>query len=752
MTQEKKKRRLAKFGLAGRRPLLAVSAVLLLVGGMNARAQLRLQVSTKPNSQAEFQSLEQARNAIREMKAEGTFPAQGVVVEIRGGGYPVRDTFELTRRDSGQPGAPVVYRAFENEKVVFSGGTSIPFSKFTNVSDADTLARLLPEARGKVLCVNLFDRGIKDLGEIKQQGFSTPFLPAHMEVYGDGQPFEPARWPNEETLKVGRVLDSGANPFNELHGGVYQDPKLINPDYVPRGGTFGFDYDRADRWKQASDIWLQGVFSRGFAHDNLKVKSIDFEQRTITTEQPHMFSIESWAETNPMTKSRRYVVYNLLEELDLPGEFYVDRNSGMLYLIPHAGSTPEYITVTITEKPFIAIENTAHIRLEDITLEYGRGMGIYMENSEYVVLDNLTVRGFGTLGIVMGQGVEGGPDGPVHEFTGTPVSRHVGNIKAHHYENSTWDRRAGRNCTIQNCKIYNTGQGGVIIDGGSRIDLSPGNNQIVNCELYRNSNLRKSYSPAVSVYGVGNAVRNCHIYDQPHNAVTIFGNDHAIEFNEIDHILQGEFEDMGAFYMGRNPSEMGNRIVGNYFHHIDADEHRRVTGVYLDDGAGGTLIASNVFYRVGSPNFGAVFMHFGHRNTISNNVFIDCPAPVKFGLNTARWETRRKSALWRKRLFEDIDITAPPYSDRYPLLRDYLTVPSRINTVIRNMIVNCAEGCATYGGAAVGLEKDGDLLMKNNQTLELELPSRPFRLEMLRQPPLKEYVEQINGKGDEHKL
>ena len=721
-----------------RKTLVIIAA---LAAGLNAQAQLRLQVSNQPNIPAQFQSLEQARNAIREMKVKGTFPAQGVVVEIRGGVYPVRDTFELTREDAGLPGAPVVYRAFENEQVVVSGGRTIPFSKFEKVSVVDTLARLVPEVRGKVVVADLSKLGITDFGEIKQQGFSTPILPAHLQIYGNGELFELAKWPNEGSLKIGRVLDPGAKPFNELHGGVYQNPKLMKPNYIPRGGTFEFDYDRADRWKQASDIWLEGVFAVGFAHDNLKVKSIDFDKRTITTAQPHMFAIEGWADTNPMTKSRHYAVYNLLEELDCPGEYYLDNKSGRLYLIPRENTSLESIEITITEKPFIAIENTAHIRLEGITLEYGRGMGIYMENSENVVLDKLTVRGFGTLGMMMGQGVEGGPDGPVHEFTGTPVSRHVGNIKAHQYENSTWNRKAGRNCVIQNCKIYDTGQGGVIIDGGSRTDLSPGNNQITNCNLYRNSNLRKSYSPAVSVYGVGNAVRNCHIHDQPHNAVTIFGNDHTIEHNEIDHILQGEFDDMGAFYMGRNPSEMGNRIVGNYFHHIKADESRRVAGVYLDDGAGGSLIASNVFYKVGSPKFGAVFMHFGHSNTIEKNVFIDCPTPGVFSLNTKRWEIQRKTNLWKKRLFEDINISRPPYSTHYPALKGYLEVAKRINTARSNLIVNCARGFVAEGGPP----EKGGFLLEGNQSEIIEIPAEPFGLEVLGASPLGKLMKQVCG-------
>jgi hypothetical protein len=720
------------------RQTLVFTAVFAI--GLNAQSRLQLHVSSQPDASPCFQSLEQARDAIREMKAAGELPVGGVMVNIHGGTYPVHDTFELGREDAGLPGRPVVYRACEGEEVVFSGGQQIAFEKFSTVCDPKILARLIPEARTKIVCVNLFELGITDPGEIKQQGFSTPILSAHLEVYGDGRRFELAQWPDEGSLPVGNVLDPGANPFDELHGGVYQDPALINPDYTPRGGTFEFDYERASRWKQADSIWLRGVFSRGFAHDNLKVKNIDFGARTITTGQPHMFSIEPWGPDNPKTQSRRYVVYNLLEELDRPGEYYLDKNTGTLYLIPFEGEPLESIEVTRMEKPFIAIENTAHIQLSGITLEYGRGMGIYMENSEDVVLDSLTVRCFGTLGIMMGQGVKGGPEGPVHEFTGTPVSRHVGNIKAHQYENSTWDRRAGRNCTIQNCRIYNTGQGGVILDGGSRIDLSPGNNKIINCELRYNSNLRKSYSPAVSVYGVANAVRNCHIYDQPHNAITLFGNDHAIEYNEIDHILQEEFDDMGAFYMGRNPSEMGHMIRCNYFHDIGADDNRRTTGVYLDDGAGGALIASNIFYKAGS--FGSVYLHFGHRNTIENNVFVDCRIAGRFFLNTIRWNSRKTSALWKKRLYEDIDISLPPYSTRYPNLPGYLNVTSRTNRVRSNILINCGEGFTAQRGKG-GVEADGDFVRENNRSETADLSE--FNLEMLNNGPLADLLNHTDG-------
>ncbi len=692
---------------------------------------------------APFASLEEARDAIRSLKENQGLPEGGVVVNIRGGVYPLSSTFALSEEDSGMPDKPIVYRAYQDEAVVLTGGLPIPFQHFSKLTDPAILERIPPEAREHVRVVNLYEVGVKNLGSIKQQGFSTPIENAHLQVYGGGRLYELAQWPNKggHRLKIGPVHDSGSDPFTELNGGLFQEPELILPDYQPRGGTFEIDYDRAKRWSQADSIWLRGIFARGFAHDNLKVKELNLESGTITTVQPHMFGIHQTTDENPLTKSRSYVVYNLLEEIDRPGEYYVDQNTGKLYLYPFDSTEKSEITVTVFEGPFVAVENVHDLTLSGVTLEYGRGMGVYMENTERILLDKLTVRYFGSIGIMMGQGITGGVEGPVHEFTGTPASRYVGNLKAQHYQNTTWDRKAGRNNTIQACLVHDTGAGGIILDGGSRETLEPGNNQVINCILYRNSNHRPSFTAAVTVYGVANPVRHCLIKDQPFNALALFGNDHVIEYNEISDILNNEFDDMGAIYISRDPSQMGNVIRYNYFHDIGAGEagHQRLTGIYLDDGTGGTRLESNVFYRVGSEMLGAVLMHFGHRNVIENNLFIECPGAVRYLLATKRWERRRTSVLWQKRLFEDVDITCPPYSDRYPALDGYVDVDTRINYVRDNLFINIGWNVLTSHGE-VGFDKDGDVLQEGNQTETLELPAEVFSLAMLQEPPLAEVI------------
>ena len=70
-----------------------------------------------------FATLEGARDAIRALKKAGGLPEGGATVVIRGGVYERKNTFALTRADSGTPDAPVVYRAARKH-----GGVHAPVS------------------------------------------------------------------------------------------------------------------------------------------------------------------------------------------------------------------------------------------------------------------------------------------------------------------------------------------------------------------------------------------------------------------------------------------------------------------------------------------------------------------------------------------------------------------------------------------------------------------------------------------------
>jgi hypothetical protein len=72
-----------------------------------------------------FSTLTQARDALRKLKTETGLPKGGVEIIVRGGVYPVAETFTLEACDSGAADSPIVYRAFPGEKPVFSGGVAV---------------------------------------------------------------------------------------------------------------------------------------------------------------------------------------------------------------------------------------------------------------------------------------------------------------------------------------------------------------------------------------------------------------------------------------------------------------------------------------------------------------------------------------------------------------------------------------------------------------------------------------------------
>jgi hypothetical protein len=240
---------------------------------------------------------------------------------------------------------------------------------------------------------------------------------------------------------------------------------------------------------------------------------------------------------------------------------------------------------------------------------------------------------------------------------------------------------SGANSGAIGCDIYNTGEGGVSIDGGSRATLTPGGMFVENCHIYRFERWNPVYKPAVSIGGVGNRMAHNLIHDAPHMAVSFSGNDHVIEFNEI-HSVVYESNDAGVMYAGYNPTMRGHEIRYNYLHHIYGFESRGCVGVYLDDMFCSARIAGNVFYQV--PR--AAFIGGGRDSLIENNIFADCKPAVHIDARALGWAAAGVETL-KKRL-KEMPYEKEPWRSRYPQLLTYLddepAVPKG-NVVARNV-------------------------------------------------------------------
>lgn len=163
-----------------------------------------------------------------------------------------------------------------------------------------------------------------------------------------------ARWPNKGTVQMGNILDPG--------------PTRKDADLQTRGGTFNYTYDRPELWTQADDIWLDGIFGYSWEWSYNKIASIDTENKSITLAYGEMSGLfKNWYPDF-------HFAQNLLEEIDMPGEYYIDRSQGILYFMPTAAfqaDNPE-ITVSMLKTPMINTANTSYVTFEDLILENGR--------------------------------------------------------------------------------------------------------------------------------------------------------------------------------------------------------------------------------------------------------------------------------------------------------------------------------------------------------------------------------------------
>ncbi|TAD91076.1 MAG: right-handed parallel beta-helix repeat-containing protein [Bacteroidetes bacterium] len=602
-------------------------------------------------------SLEAARDLIRHYKALNGLPKSGITVWIGEGEYEQEKPLVLNENDAGAPDALVTWRPYKAGKVSIIGGKSIPFSAFEKTTDKQVLNRLSASAAKNTMQINLREYGIHDFGNIQQYGHGMPVVPAPLELFFDHEPMTLARYPNVGYIKIGKVFDPGSVPRIQ--------------DYSNRGALFAYTDVRHEVWAGQDDVWFQGTFQHGYADDNIRVETINTKTKQVKLTTPSLYGVGSGRDF------QQYVGYNILDELDSPGEWYVDKKSGILYFWPPAHTKNSSVMVSMLQEPIIVLENASYVTIRDVTVEAGRGIGIYMESGSHNLIAGCTVRNMGTSGIFMGQGAKQTFPFVTHDdYSGVPVSRSIGSLLSQLYRYTHWDRKAGTNHGILSCDVYNTGTGGIALSGGNKRQLIPGNNYAQNCKVHNYNRRNKFLWSGINVDGCGNRISNCEIFDSDWQAIYVRGNDHLFEYNHIHHVTLNS-DDTSPWYIGRDPSDRGNILRYNYFHHI-GNPNRMNMGIYCDDSSTDVFVYGNVFFKM-NTNHGVLFSNTGWDLKMKNNIIIE---PISYSMKvSAHYYTWYQGGgptmfgeggLLRKRLLEQVNIGTKPYADKYPALANYL--------------------------------------------------------------------------------
>jgi hypothetical protein len=630
--------------------------------------------SNKGTKASPFSSLDDAKNAIRQLKKENRLTKGDVTVWLREGIYELPVSFSVYKDDSGTEEGTITYSAYPGEKVVVSGGRRISFGKVKSISTETSKRIATKEALPQILEIDLAALGISDYGTNQINGFRRPYANSAVELFINGRPYFLARYPNTEQIRItpGDVLDSGLTGDN---------------DYFP--GSIRFDKNKISQWSMAQNIMVSGNFKYAWANDQLHVKNMDANTGQVSFSDSHMYGIsgkEIW---------NQYYYFNLLEEIDESGEYYIDSQKGMLYFYPFEEvKSSDTIMVSMLEDALVSLKEASYIQFKDITFEAGRGNGIYMENTSSCKVENCVIRNMGGVGVCIGMGskpsvVYRHPDDAQPLYPDEKLSGGIGSLYELFYENTTFNREGGNNNGIISCNIENTGCGGISLGGGDRLTLEPAGNYVFNCEFTNCARLNYSYKSPVNIDGVGNKIQHCQFNSCPATSIYVHGNNHLIEYNVISEACSF-MDDQGAIYIGRDPSEFGNIIRYNFFKNIG--KFGMTMAVYYDDGACGTQLYGNVFYKAGSRT---IMVGGGSYNPIFNNIFINSDLVFHLDNRLDGWAGNSLSpgGLFEKRM-NKVNYDKPPYSVAYPVLATYFKDSPQIprgNDIKNNLFVNIKE-------------------------------------------------------------
>lgn len=554
--------------------------------------------------------------------------ARPVEILLAAGTYPIRETVVV--RQGGKARPLTIKPAVAGAQVVLSGGLEVPRAALRPITDPAQRERVRPALRDKVRELDLAALGVPWAG-VHASGFGRISQPAWTELFEEGVPGVLSRWPNEGWQPIGKVVEPGTGEHRK------EAPLPI----------FHYDDPRPDAWREAP--WLQGYFTHGYADDLIRVARIDREAHRFHMAQQTVYGFRSGAPW------RVWCARNLLEEIDLPGEMALDEKRAKLYYLPR--TEEGRLILSVLDTPLVAIRNCANVRLEGLTFAYGRGVGVYLENTEDVTLHGCTLRNLGNVAICVGRGAP---------FAEAPTHWQPGNLLWLTYDDPLNDRRGGRRNRIENCVIDNVGAGGISLGGGVRRTLERGDNVVENCRITRFNRIEKSYRPGIWLEGVGNRISKCDISNAPSMAILFHGNDHLIEKCRIQNVCQ-EVDDQGAIYYGRDPSERGNVIRHCYFHKLSP--RHRVTATYHDDGACGSEVYGNIYHQAGSL---PVLIGGGSDHTYRHNLFIDCPMAIHLDNRLQGWARGMVApkGIITQRLGR-IAKECPIYAERYPELTAY---------------------------------------------------------------------------------
>ena len=443
----------------------------------------------------------------------------------------------MTAEDSGRDGAPVVYCAYGDGDVVFSGGTAVSADGFSDITAEDRAAMNFP------------DRAASRIKKADLSGVVDDYDASSDVLFSDSGVVYAARFPSR--------VEGGSDQL--IHAGLTIDANHIRiySDLFKR---------RIEKYHTTDGMYLYGYLTTGWYKDLLLTDgyTVDEETGAFDFLIPHPESaIFGYLRREPEFASEvnnLAAVVNVSEELDAKDEYFFDTYTKTLYVYAPSG------TYGFAEKACgVTMDHTDRITFRGLTFTLFRDAMISGKYCHGITVDRCRFSKCAGDCAVDFNGCEPGRD---FEIT-----------------------VADSEFTLMGCRAFRA----VGCNVGADSFSCRGNVEVRN-NLFEYTNLANEGGPDGAAVAV-NQVNEAHVHHNEFNyayrgAVSYCRCKNLLaEYNSLNKCMYNS-SDGGVFYANESQEDRNNVIRYNVFYPSNW------YAAYIDDNEPGTVMYGNLFYRI----------------------------------------------------------------------------------------------------------------------------------------------------------